>query len=246
MKYLVDSHTHTLASGHAYNTITEMARAAADAGLKGLGITDHGPATPAACPAFYFANYKIIDRELFGVRLFMGMEINILDYDGLTDYHERYMKGADVVIASIHPRTAGEGYKPYIPGSEEENTRAYLKAMENPAVNIIGHPDDAGTPVNYETLILAAKDNRVLPEFNASSLDPRNYREKSGLAAHNMRLMARLCMKHDVPIIINTDAHFHTAVGKVDGVLSLLEEEHFPEELVVNRSLEIYEKALKR
>lgn len=33
-----DLHTHTIASGHAYNTIREMARAAADKGLKALGI----------------------------------------------------------------------------------------------------------------------------------------------------------------------------------------------------------------
>ena len=31
-----DLHTHTIASGHAYNTIREMARAAADKGLKAL------------------------------------------------------------------------------------------------------------------------------------------------------------------------------------------------------------------
>ena len=45
-QYVLDSHTHTLASGHAYNTITEMAQAAADKGLSLLAITEHGPAMP--------------------------------------------------------------------------------------------------------------------------------------------------------------------------------------------------------
>ena len=44
-----DLHTHTIASGHAYNTIREMARAAADKGLKALGITEHAPKLPGTC-----------------------------------------------------------------------------------------------------------------------------------------------------------------------------------------------------
>ena len=35
MRVEIDTHTHTLASGHAYNTMNEMAKAAADKGLKG-------------------------------------------------------------------------------------------------------------------------------------------------------------------------------------------------------------------
>ena len=33
MRVEIDTHTHTLASGHAYNTMNEMAKAAADKGL---------------------------------------------------------------------------------------------------------------------------------------------------------------------------------------------------------------------
>ena len=43
MTYVMDMHTHTIASGHAYNTIYEMARWAASKGVALLGITDHGP-----------------------------------------------------------------------------------------------------------------------------------------------------------------------------------------------------------
>ena len=34
MRVEIDTHTHTLASGHAYNTMNEMAKAAAGKGLK--------------------------------------------------------------------------------------------------------------------------------------------------------------------------------------------------------------------
>jgi putative hydrolase len=37
-KVLIDAHTHTVASGHAYSSLQEMAKAAADKGLEVLGI----------------------------------------------------------------------------------------------------------------------------------------------------------------------------------------------------------------
>ena len=46
MKIALDVHTHTLASGHAFSTLQEMARAAADKGLEVLGITEHSPGIP--------------------------------------------------------------------------------------------------------------------------------------------------------------------------------------------------------
>lgn len=51
MRVEIDTHTHTLASGHAYNTMNEMAKAAADKGLKGLAITEHAPEMPG--PVIY-------------------------------------------------------------------------------------------------------------------------------------------------------------------------------------------------
>lgn len=44
--YVCDMHTHTIASGHAYNTINEMAQAASEKGIKFLGITEHAVTMP--------------------------------------------------------------------------------------------------------------------------------------------------------------------------------------------------------
>jgi len=48
MKYTIDTHTHTLVSGHAYNTIDEMAAYAAGIGVTHLAITDHAPKMPGS------------------------------------------------------------------------------------------------------------------------------------------------------------------------------------------------------
>lgn len=65
MNYVLDTHTHTIASGHAYNTMTEMMQAAVDKDLELLCITDHAPEMPGGPHLFYFSNSDMIDREYY-------------------------------------------------------------------------------------------------------------------------------------------------------------------------------------
>ena len=64
MKDILDIHSHTIASGHAYNTLYEMARAAADNGMELFGSSDHGPALPGSSHEMYFCNFKSIPKAL--------------------------------------------------------------------------------------------------------------------------------------------------------------------------------------
>ena len=57
---ILDVHTHTLASGHAYNTMWEMAQEAAKKGLQLLGITDHAPQMPGSSHEYYFSNLRAV------------------------------------------------------------------------------------------------------------------------------------------------------------------------------------------
>ena len=102
MKIELDVHTHTIASGHAFSTLQEMAQAAADKGLKVLGITEHSPGVPGTCHPIYFRNLHVVPRRMYGVELLLGAEINILDGKGNLDLDEDYMKMLDIRIAGIH------------------------------------------------------------------------------------------------------------------------------------------------
>ena len=51
MKTLLDVHTHTVASGHAFSTLQEMAVAASEKGLKLLGITEQDVYKRQGCRA---------------------------------------------------------------------------------------------------------------------------------------------------------------------------------------------------
>ena len=205
-----------------------MAHSASEKGVQLLGITEHAPKMPGTCHPFYFINFKVIPRELYGVKLLLGCELNITDYEGNVDLSPRYCKGLDFAIASIHEPC-------YKSGTISQNTSAYLGAMKNPYVQIIGHPDDSRFPVDYETLVCAAKENHVLLEVNSTSLHPQCHRQG---AKENYITMLELCKKHHVSIVIDSDAHCEADIGNHNRAWSLLKELDFPEELVVNTSIE--------
>lgn len=230
MEFKFDLHTHTIASGHAYSTVQEMAKAAADKGLELLGITEHAKGIPGTCDEIYFHNMRIIPRKMYGIDLMFGSEINIIDYDGnLSMDAELIEKTLDIRIAGIHTPC-------YEIGSVAQNTQAYVKAIENPMIDIISHPDDARIPINYETIVDAAKENHTLLEINNSSLDCLSSRVN---AWENLQIMLRLCEEKNVLVVADTDSHISTAVGVFDHVEVLLKEMNFPEELVVNRSVDL-------
>ncbi|MFA9375549.1 MAG: phosphatase [Lachnotalea sp.] len=236
MKYVLDIHSHTLASGHAYNTIREMACAASEKGLELLGITEHAPQMPGTCHDFYFSNLKVVSRKMCGVELLLGVELNILDFDGNIDLPKSLLEKMDIVIASMHPPC-------YHAGTKEQNTQAYINVMKNPYVNVIGHPDDRRYPVNMQALVLASKENKVLLELNNSSLNPNGARQD---ARENDVEMLQLCKEYNVPIVIGSDAHTDSDVGRHDLAMQLIKEVCFPEELIINSEVSKLKKYLNK
>lgn len=220
----LDVHTHTVASGHAYGTITEMAKAASEKGLKLLGITEHSSGIPGTCDDVYFSNMKVVPRQMFGIELMLGAEINIIDYDGNLDLKDRYMKHLDIRIAGFHSFC-------YESGSLEENTRACVNAIKNPFVDIISHPDDGCYPMDYEKVVRAAKEYHTLLEVNNNS---QRMRRKN--ARENAIIYLKLCKEYQVPVLTSSDAHYMTDIANMDHVSCLLEEVDFPEELIINYS----------
>lgn len=236
MHYVLDTHSHTLASGHAYNTIREMAAAAEKKGLKLLGITEHAPQMPGTCHDFYFSNLKVVERQMCGIELLLGVELNILDFEGNVDLPVSLLKQMDITLASMHPPC-------FRVGSVEENTTTYINVMKNPYVNIIGHPDDRRFPVDMKALVEASKEYKVLLELNNSSLNPNGARQAP---IENDIKMLNYCKEYHVPIVIGSDAHTDTDVGRHDLADSLLEQVHFPKDLILNYKIEELKKYVNK
>lgn len=226
---IMDLHTHTIASGHAYNTLFEMAQAAAAKGLQVFGVTEHGPAMGGSCQPVYFGNFKVIPRDLFGLKLLMGCELNILNRNGDLDLKPDRLDCLDHGIASIHPVC----YEHSDRKNTAQNTDAYVNAIRNPYVQIIGHPDDGRIPFDFDTVAAAAGEHHVLLEVNASSLTPGSVRKN---ARENYEKLLECCIRYSTSIIIGSDAHIITDVGNHQAAHQLLESMAFPEELIVNTS----------
>ena len=224
MRYKLDVHTHTIASGHAYSTIEEMARAAARKGLEILGITEHAPGIPGTCDPIYFRNLHVVPREMFGVRLLLGAELNILDVNGTLDLDEHYYRMLDLRIAGIHSLC-------WHGGTREENTAGMVAAIQNPWTHIISHPGDGTALLDFLPIVLAAKESHTLLEINNSSLNPVRHKETA--RANNLEIL-RLCRRYEVPVVLGSDAHIAFAIADYGFILPLLAETAFPEELILN------------
>jgi putative hydrolase len=233
MKYPIDVHTHTLASGHAYSTILENAKYASEIGLKILGTTDHGPSMPGAPHYWHFGNISVMPRELYGVTMLYGCEANIIDYNGNLDLPMGIQKKLDIMIASLHD--------PVMPteASRELNTLAYIKAMDNPNLHIIGHAGNPKYPIIEEEVVLKAKEKNILMEINNSSfISSRVGSEK------NCEKIALLCKEHRVRVVLNSDAHFCNAIGNFDAAGKILKNIDMPQELIINCSTDDFKNFL--
>lgn len=224
MKCILDLHTHTIASGHAYSTLSENAAAAKENGIEILGISDHAPGMPGSTHEYYFGNMRVLPDSINGVKILKGVELNILDESGKIDLPVEILKTLDYGIASIHiPCFKNLG--------KIGNTNALLNVMKNPFIQIIGHPDDGRYPLDYERLVIGALENNILLELNNSSLAPTAYREN---ARENYTKLLELCEKHKVSVILGSDAHFTNDIGNMMLMEALIDELNFPKELIVN------------
>lgn len=201
-----------------------MVDAAAEKGLQILGITEHAPGIPGTCAPIYFRNLHVVPRHIKGVELLLGVELNIIDYKGTVDLDEAMLKMLDIRIAGLHSLC-------YTPGTVEENTDAVIGAIRNPYVNIISHPGDGTALLQFEPIVLAAKESGTLLEINNSSLNP--VRHKVMARKNNLEIL-RLCKQYEVPVILGSDAHISYDIANYCWIYELLQLAEFPEKLILN------------
>ena len=102
MKLDIDTHTHTVLSGHAHSTLLENILFAKKKGLSGIVVTDHsggmGGVQSAACVGLL----RDVPQEYEGIRIYRGTETNIINEKGEVDMPLRYLQFVEFAIASLH------------------------------------------------------------------------------------------------------------------------------------------------
>lgn len=229
MKNLVDLHTHSVFSKHAYSTVTENIDEALKKGLIFYGISDHQPDRfDFGANKNSFLNLGVIPDRIGDLRILKGCEMNAGEY--FNDWAPFFNERVDYLIASIH--TYDHGLKHSI----TENTNFYLEAIRHPLVKILGHLDDGNHLSDYDVVIKECLKQKVLVELNNSSLSPNGCRLNS---YENMSKMITICKDINCPVILNSDAHIRYDVGNVDRAYNLAHELGLKDELIANINTDI-------
>lgn len=221
---LMDLHTHTIASGHAYSTLKENIEAAKEMGLHVLGTSEHAIMMPGTAPLIYFQNFKVIPKEVGGLRLLNGIEANIYNGAGDIDVDASVLPKMDYIIASLHSPC-------YTDLGISGNTKALLGAVKNPYITIIGHPDDDRYPVDYDELAAAAAEHHTALELNNGSLNPLSVRIGG---KNNILRMLEACKKYKTMILMGTDSHICYEIGHFEDSIQVLRDVGFPPEQIIN------------
>ncbi len=231
-----DVHMHTVETD-GRNTIEEMAAAAQARGYKYLAITDHSKNLAFANglddqrALEHIKRIRAVDAALPGIRIFAGIEVDILA-DGTLDLSDEVLAQMDVVIASVHSHM-----------NQDANamTSRVLKAIENPNTSILGHPTGRlllrrdAFPLDMDAILKAAASRKVAMELNA-------YPDRLDLCDRHLRL----ARQHGVKIVINTDSHHTSHLDKIKyGVLQARRAWLTKEDILNTLPVQKFAKAMK-
>ena len=138
---------------------------------------------------------------------------------------ERVVGDLDYLIASVHNGSFADG------ATVAQTTRMYTAVLERPDVLVLGHAGRSGVPFDVDEVLSCARAHHKLIEINNHSLESRRHHGAC-------RAIAERAAELGVGIVVSSDAHIAPAIGQFPHAERLLEEIHFPEELIMNRNRE--------
>jgi DNA polymerase (family 10) len=193
-----DLHVHSTWSGDGRSSLDDMVQAAAERGLEYMAITEHGE--DLAINGLSRDEVRAEAEELRRLRdrypdltILHGAELNI-GADGSLDYDDDFLMGFDWCVASVHSHFD-------LPAAAQ--TARVLRAIEHPAVNVIGHLTGRmigrrpGIELDADAVFDAAADTGTALEINC-------HLDRLDVPAD---LLRRSRHRTDVTYLISTDSH---------------------------------------
>ncbi len=192
-----DLHMHTVWSDGKFS-VREMAEAALERGREYICITDHSQGATIANGLSVerllqqHEEVRQVDAELRPFRVFHGTEMEIRA-DGTLDFPDEVLEMLDFVVASLHVG---------LRQPREQVTARILNAINNPHVDLIGHPrgqlilERDPADLDMDQVFAAAKQSGIALEINANP-------HRLDLEAQ----YARRAVELGIPLCIDTDAH---------------------------------------
>ena len=230
-----DYHTHTVFS-HGHGSIEDNVKAAIKMGLKEIAITDHGFSHNSygvrrMDVAKMLEEIAYLNAKYPNIKVYAGLESNLLGLDGRVDILEEDYEWLDVLVCGYHKFTRGgeiigNNFFTKLFGERNaskrmiKNTDAYIKAMDRYRINIISHPN-YGVKTDVRAIARAAKEHGVYMELNGKRVSMTD---------------DEICsiVEEGATLIVDSDAHSSEKVGNFSVPLSFVERLHIPGDSIAN------------
>ena len=214
-----DIHIHTIASGHAFNTIDECTNFAHSMGYALIGIAEHGSDMEGAPHLGYFDMLYRLPKSKGKMKIIYGCEANIINTAGQTDIPAEIGARLDYVMAGIHARTS------YADNNIVSNTKAIVNAIARGGISVITHPVSWRFAIDVREVVNAAAQYSVILEVNKTVM-LEAIRHADNALVKNYRELIEFADKEDVGIIFGSDAHHNSEMGLSETDEKILKNEY--------------------
>ncbi|MBT8241938.1 MAG: PHP domain-containing protein, partial [Acidimicrobiia bacterium] len=219
-----DLHYHTDRSGDGRSTVEDMVAEAAARGYDYLAITDHGEdlainGSTAEEMLEHRDHISEVAKSYPDMTILWGCELNIGAGGGL-DYDADFRSMFDYTVASVHS---------HYDQSVKEQTTRLVAAIADPTVNSIGHLTGRyigrrpGIEVDVDVVLEALFQLDKALEVNGAL-----QRLDAGSD------VVRKAVDRGVKLVINTDSHHTSELGRIEYGVKTAQRGWAPRELVLN------------
>ena len=229
-----DTCTYTLDDVNSMSTIFENICEAKEKGLEGICIMSRGHVHNFDKTDKTINSILSLPNEIKGVKILKGLECSLLTLGRADiDVPLQLIKNADFSLVSYY----SESFSNFIPDGEKiSQTIKNVLNLDN--VDGIGQFTFCNASVNLRDLILFCKKNNKFIELSNDKLINNKISEA------DMYKIIVLCKDFNLPIIVSSGARIFSDVGNFDDIIKILEKANFPQELILNETLDKFKKYL--
>lgn len=214
-----DLHIHSVQSLCGLHTLLEIVEIAANKGIRTVNICDHGESSgkkmnfgvltdKERCPKYIKSTKGVT------VAVLAGIEANILDINGNSDFPSKYHNKFDLVSAGFHPsaKSLGAGK------SSSNNTKALENYLKRFPLDILTHPCIATFPLEIEVVVELSYHYGFALEVSNTNL------RVAKTDVNQLKNMILLAREKGAILLENSDGHSFFEIGENDKIEKLLKE----------------------
>lgn len=213
-----DLHVHFVQSLCGLHTLLEIVEIASKKGIRTINISDHGEASGKNVNFGVLTNKNRLPKKIkssdgTNVNVLIGIEANILDIDGNSDFFVRYTNKFDLVSAGFHNNAKDLVLRK----SDLSNTKSLKKYLSRFPLDILTHPCKTSFPLNIEVVVDMACHYGFALEVNNTNL------RVNKTDVNQLKSMILLSIKKGARLVESSDGHTFYEIGENDKIFELLD-----------------------